>query len=243
MAKDEIRLSQRFAVPRDRIYRAWLDSQEHTAFTGGSRAEVDARVGGRHTAWDGYVEGEILALDPGRRIVATWRADDFPEGAPPSRVEVILDEDPAGGTLMTLVHSELPEGESQRFGEGWLEYYLKPMADYFAGPGAEAPATTRPAATKARPAVGRATPAASKPATRKARPAARKPATRKAKPAARKPAAGKAKPATRKPGKPAARKASPAARKPAQGKAGKAAKKPSVRKASPARKGKKAGRR
>jgi len=174
MASEEIRLAQRFAVARDRIYRAWLDSQEHTAFTGGSKAEVDPRVGGRHTAWDGYVEGEILALDPGRRIVATWRADDFPEGAPPSRVEVILDEDPAGGTLLTLVHSDLPEGQAERFGEGWQEYYFKPMADYFAGPGA-----TQPAAAPARKAV----PAAKKPAAKK--PAAKKPAAKRRAVAAR----------------------------------------------------------
>src|SRR5689334_22450336 len=50
MAKDQIRLSQVFPVDAQRLYDAWLDSAEHTAFTG-SGATVEPRVGGRHTAW------------------------------------------------------------------------------------------------------------------------------------------------------------------------------------------------
>jgi hypothetical protein len=44
------------------VYRAWLDSAGHTAFTG-AQAEVQAQVGGRFTAWDGYIEGRTLQME------------------------------------------------------------------------------------------------------------------------------------------------------------------------------------
>src|SRR5262245_12979931 len=181
MAKDQIRLTRVFPVDAQRIYDAWLDSARHTAFTGGAAATIEPRVGGRHTAWDGYVEGEILELEPGRRIVKSWRSTDFPEGEGPSRLEVLL-EPTEGGTLVTLLHSDLPEGEGGRFEEGWRDYYFNPMDTYFAGTVAAAP--EQPAALVPAPEMPAAEmPAAKRPAVKKAprakKPAAKKPAAKK----------------------------------------------------------------
>src|ERR1051325_4390378 len=41
------------------IYDAFLNEQRHTAFTG-ARATCDRRVGGKFTAWDGYISGRNL---------------------------------------------------------------------------------------------------------------------------------------------------------------------------------------
>jgi uncharacterized protein YndB with AHSA1/START domain len=115
----------------ERIYRAWLDDQEHTAFTGG-RATVEPHVGGRHTAWDGYVEGLNLELVPGQKIVQSWRSSEFPPGALHSRLEVRL-EPADGGTRITIVHSDIPEGQGKQYEQGWRDHYFVPMASYFAG--------------------------------------------------------------------------------------------------------------
>ena len=88
---EAIRVSTVIPASAERIYQAWLDSAEHSAFTGGP-AEVDPKIGGRFTAWDGYIEGVTLELEPGRRIVQSWRSSDFPNDADDSRLEVILDE-------------------------------------------------------------------------------------------------------------------------------------------------------
>ncbi len=119
-------------LPADpqRIYQAWLDGQEHGEFTGGP-AEVDPRVGGRFTAWDGYIEGRNLELEPFRRIVQSWRTTEFPEGASDSRLEVIL-EKAKNGTRLTLRHSGIPEGQGRIYEEGWKEHYFTPMRRYFA---------------------------------------------------------------------------------------------------------------
>src|SRR5262249_37557215 len=108
---------------------AWLDSAEHSAFTGG-QATVDPTVGGRHTAWDGYIEGVNLELEHGRRIVQSWRSEDFPDDADDSRVEVRF-EGADGGTRVTIVHTEIPEGQGEDYRRGWLDHYFAPMAQYF----------------------------------------------------------------------------------------------------------------
>ncbi|MHB8878583.1 MAG: SRPBCC domain-containing protein [Myxococcaceae bacterium] len=117
----------------ERIYNAWLDGDEHGRFTGGG-ATVDPMVGGSFTAWDGYIVGKNLVLEPHRRIVQSWRSTDFPEGAPDSKLELLLDEE-GNGTRITLRHSNLPEGQGKGYQDGWSEHYFVPMTRYFAKAG------------------------------------------------------------------------------------------------------------
>jgi uncharacterized protein YndB with AHSA1/START domain len=131
MPTESVRVSSVLPSSADRIYAAWLDGLEHSRMTGG-KATVEARIGGRHTAWDDYIEGEILALDPGRRIAQSWRASDFPTGHAHSRLEVFL-EDVPGGCEVTLVHSEIPEGLGDQYEEGWSTHYFVPMKKHFGG--------------------------------------------------------------------------------------------------------------
>jgi uncharacterized protein YndB with AHSA1/START domain len=130
MATESIQVSGVVRAPPDRIYEAWLDSAEHSAMTGG-RATIDANVGGRFTAWDGYIEGATLELEPGRRIVQRWRTSEFPSGAADSLVEIRL-EPLEEGTRIIFLHSEIPEGQRTKYEQEWREHYLDPMDRYFA---------------------------------------------------------------------------------------------------------------
>lgn len=114
------------------IYDAWLDGAGHAALTGGSQAKVDPRPGGRFSAWDGYISGTTLELDPNRRIVQAWRTTEFPEGSQDSRLEVLL-EPAAGGTRVTFRHTGIPEGQSAEYAQGWVDYYFEPMKRHFGG--------------------------------------------------------------------------------------------------------------
>ncbi|HLF75226.1 MAG TPA: SRPBCC family protein [Anaerolineales bacterium] len=111
------------------IYRAWLSSKGHAAMTG-SPAKVDGRVGGRFSAWDGYISGSTLELEPDRRIVQAWRTSEFPDEAPDSRVEIVLEET-AGGTKVTLSHRDMPEDQVDSYRQGWEDFYFQPMRAYF----------------------------------------------------------------------------------------------------------------
>jgi len=128
---DSFEVSALLPADPQAVYRAWLDSAEHSAFTGG-QAEVEPRVGGQFTAWDGYIAGRTLELDPGRRILQAWRTTEFPEGSPDSRLEVLL-EKARGGTRITLRHSDIPAGQGAEYEQGWSEHYFTPMKRYFAG--------------------------------------------------------------------------------------------------------------
>ena len=126
---EKIELSTIFPAGPERIYRAWLDSAEHTAFTGGA-AIIEPQVGGAFSAWDGYIQGATLVLEPNRRIVQTWRTTDFPEGSADSRLEVLLEEVQVG-TKLTLIHSEIPDCQGEDYRQGWVENYFNPMEEYF----------------------------------------------------------------------------------------------------------------
>ena len=128
---ESIKLSATLGASPQRVYETWLSSKEHSAFTA-SKALIDPKVGGRFSAWDDYISGTTVALEPYRRIVQKWRTTEFPTNAPDSRLEVLLEE-AGGGTRITLVHNEIPEGQGQQYKDGWRDFYFKPMKKYFAG--------------------------------------------------------------------------------------------------------------
>jgi uncharacterized protein YndB with AHSA1/START domain len=135
MPTDAIVLSRILPATPARVFAAWLDAAEHAAMTGSPATVEAAEVGGRFSAWDGYIDGSFVALEPGVRIVASWRSDDFPADALDSLLEVLLEPAP-GGTRVTLRHGDLPEGQGPALLEGWDEFYFAPMERYF-GKGAK----------------------------------------------------------------------------------------------------------
>lgn len=110
------------------FYMIWMKSQLHSEFTG-SQAVIDEQVGGIFTAWNGYITGKNLALEPGKRILQSWRTTDFPEDAPDSELELQL-EAYTGGTVLILTHRNLPPDQVEDYRLGWEEHYLQPLKDY-----------------------------------------------------------------------------------------------------------------
>ena len=112
-----------------KIYEALLDGRKHSKMTG-SKATGSAHVGSTFTAWDGYISGTNLELDPGKRILQEWRTTEWPEGAAPSHLEwTFVEKD--GGTEVTLVHTKVPAGQVESYRQGWIDYYWAPMKEYF----------------------------------------------------------------------------------------------------------------
>lgn len=127
--KESIKISHIFPVSAKRLYDAWLNSNEHTEFTG-SKADIKPRLGTHFTAGDGYITGHNVVLQPFSRIVQAWRTSDFPESAIDSKLEILF-EKVNGGTRLTLIHTQLPTGQITEYEKGWKQYYLKPMKLYF----------------------------------------------------------------------------------------------------------------
>jgi len=112
----------------EEIYTAWMSSEGHTRMTGG-QAAITPQVGATFDAWDGYIQGRNLELEPGRRIVQSWRTSEFAEQEADSQIEVTL-EPVDGGTKLTLHHTQLPPHGGQ-YEQGWVESYFDPMKGYF----------------------------------------------------------------------------------------------------------------
>jgi len=111
------------------VYDAFLDPEKHGEFTG-SPASGSRKVGGRFTAWGGYIEGKILELKAGKRIVQEWKTSEWPDGYPPS-VLTLTFKPKGGNTELSMVHSRVPAGQVKMYTEGWVTSYWDPLKEYF----------------------------------------------------------------------------------------------------------------
>jgi len=121
-------VSEEIEASPQQVYDAWLDSDQHSAMTGGE-AIVSDLAGDSFTAWDGYIEGKNIQLEKGSRIVQHWRTSEFDDSDEDSLLEI--DFKASGvNTLVTIRHSNLPE-HGMQYEMGWVENYFDPMKAYF----------------------------------------------------------------------------------------------------------------
>jgi uncharacterized protein YndB with AHSA1/START domain len=125
-------INQKVIIPKvspKQVYEAYVDPKKHSEFTE-SEATGKPVVGGKFTAWDGYISGKFLELEDGKRVVQEWASTDFPEGYPPSKLELTFREVPKG-TEIAMVHSSVPKDQKEETAEGWTEFYWEPLKQYF----------------------------------------------------------------------------------------------------------------
>lgn len=124
----EFTLKRSFNATAKQIYKSWLSTQGHTKMTRGT-AFVSDKVGEKFTAWEGYITGKNLALEPYNKIVQSWRSSNFEANEPDSQIEITLLEK-ENETELTLKHSNVPES-GEHYKNGWDEHYFQPMTTYF----------------------------------------------------------------------------------------------------------------
>lgn len=58
-----------------------------------------------------------------------WSTTDWPPGAAPSRLELILE--PKGtGTELTMIHTGVPAAQAKSLKQGWQDFYWVPLRMY-----------------------------------------------------------------------------------------------------------------
>ena len=142
-----VRLTRTIATTPDRIYRAWLDPEIirrwfAPADYSVSAANVDERVGGRHSIHTldgegndiGGFESTLVELVPDRRIVFAWGfvgPDHVPDPTHESLLTIELRPVDDSHTELTLVHERLgglrqalPEVAAQ-VSTGWTQALAK----------------------------------------------------------------------------------------------------------------------
>jgi len=124
-------IRQKISIPAspEEVYEAFMDAKKHSAFTG-SKATCDPKVGGKFTAWDDYISGKNLKLEKGKKIVQEWITTEWPEGYPPSKLELTFKK-AEGGTEISMVHSGVPAEQAADIKKGWIDFYWEPLKAYF----------------------------------------------------------------------------------------------------------------
>ncbi len=124
-------IRQKVIIPAtpEEVYDAFMDPEKHEAFTE-SEASGSSEVGGEFSAWGGYISAKNLELERGKKIVQEWSTSEWPEGYPPSRLELDLRK-VTEGTEITLIQSKVPAEQADDYDQGWYDSYWTPMVNYF----------------------------------------------------------------------------------------------------------------
>ena len=110
------------------VYETLMSSTKHSAFTNGE-AKISPKVGGAFTTFDGWATGKNIELEPGKLIVQTWRAEDWPTGHF-STVKFQLLPAPGGNTKLLFTQTDVPVAKAKDIARGWRDYYWAAMKTY-----------------------------------------------------------------------------------------------------------------
>lgn len=119
-----------FKAKPSEVYKAYMDSRKHAAFTKNGLAKISKKVGGAFSAHGGWVSGINLELVENKSIVQAWRGKDWPKGVY-SIVSFKLSK-AGSATKLVFDHTGIPDGMSDHLADGWKKMYWDKMADYFA---------------------------------------------------------------------------------------------------------------
>jgi len=108
------------------VYEMLMDTKKHEALSG-EKASISREVGGAFQAWGDHISGFNLALDPGRKIVQAWRANDWW----PDHYSIVTFDlaEVEGGTELRFTQIGVPPHRFDGHSRGWIEAYWRPMQD------------------------------------------------------------------------------------------------------------------
>lgn len=94
----------------------------------GAPATMDDQTGTEFSLWNGSIHGKNLKVVPNEKLVQDWYSEKWDK---PSKATFIL-ESSDEGTLVNLIHENVPDNELDDIDDGWKRYYLGPMKEMFA---------------------------------------------------------------------------------------------------------------
>ena len=112
------------------MFTGWLNDKVHSDFTGGSKATTSPNEGGSFSAWDGYITGTNVEIFPYKKIIQKWRTTEFDASDEDSVIELFFTYKD-DHTLVTITHSNIPEGQGERYKKGCKDHYFSYMKKYF----------------------------------------------------------------------------------------------------------------
>lgn len=109
------------------VYDYLTNSRKHAQFTG-EPAKVTKKAGDKFTAYDGYIEGMNIELQPNKKIVQAWRGKNWPKGIY-SIVTYSFKREKGGKTKLSFEQCGVPTNHAKRIRDGWSEHYWTPLKE------------------------------------------------------------------------------------------------------------------
>lgn len=93
------------------------------------------KVGDRISLFGGWVTGEILKIEPKKRLSYTWNVEEWDNETEPSKVLYLLEKIDDENTMVKLTHGDLPSvKERDNHDKGWDEQFFDPMIEFLGNP-------------------------------------------------------------------------------------------------------------
>jgi uncharacterized protein YndB with AHSA1/START domain len=123
---DAVTLERRIAARPETVFSFFTDREKWLSWMGRD-GEFSFEPGGAYrtnVSGEHVAEGRFVEIDPPKRLVLTWGWAGDGMSVPPGSTTVEITLEPvADGTLLRLVHRDLPSPEScAAHREGWLHY-------------------------------------------------------------------------------------------------------------------------
>jgi activator of HSP90 ATPase len=93
----------------------------------GYPAEMSTEAGSEFSLWEGDITGKNLEFVADRKVVQEWF---FGEGGEKSIVTITIQPD-RDDSLVTVEHTNIPDQDFADISEGWREYYIGAIINFF----------------------------------------------------------------------------------------------------------------
>jgi len=109
-------------APISKVWEA-LTSPKMIKAWGGGPVKMSDKAGDKFSFWGGDIFGKNTKVIKNKILVQDWYGGNWER---PSNVTFNLNEKD-GETIVSLIHTNLPEDEIQNFTDGWKDYYMGPL--------------------------------------------------------------------------------------------------------------------
>ncbi|KAL2161902.1 hypothetical protein VTH06DRAFT_7687 [Thermothelomyces fergusii] len=124
--------NEEFRTTAEELYQTFTDPQRIAAFTRAPPKVFEgAKKGGKFELFGGNVSGEYLELEQPKKIVQSWRLDQWPAGHY-STLQIEFDQNDVDKvTTMRVEWKGVPIGQEEVTKRNWGEYYVRSIKRTF----------------------------------------------------------------------------------------------------------------
>lgn len=113
-----------FKASPQAVYEMLMDSKKHSKFTE-SKAVINRKVGGKISAYNGYIDGKNIKLIPNKKIIQKWWCSDWPKGH--YSIATFELKKTTNGTQLKFTQTDVPNEHYKSISSGWKEHYWNKM--------------------------------------------------------------------------------------------------------------------